>query len=324
MKNVVQLKSTTFLTGENMKKQETFGSLILLVTSIIWGCAFVAQKVGMDHIGPFTFCGTRFIFSAVFLLIVVITRDLMVYKKIQIFYLDKKDLKVLLTGGILCGITLAIATMLQQYSMQGTTAGKAGFITALYIVLVPIFGIAIKKKVKFIEWISVGVALISLMLLCFKKEELTNNLFITGYDIGLLACAICFSIQILLIDNFSKKADCIWLATIEFLTTAVIGVIAMFIFEKPNIESINKAIIPILYAGIASGGIAYTLQFIGQKHVKPVIASLIMSLESVISLIAGAILIHEQLSSQELLGCLFMFIAILMPQLVFKKDKKTE
>lgn len=303
-----------------MKKKETFGSIILFITALIWGCAFVAQKVGMDYIGPFTFCGVRFLFSALFLIMVVIIRDLFLYKKIQIFYMNKKDLKELLIGGTCCGIALAVATMLQQFSMQGTTAGKAGFTTALYIVLVPLFGLFIKKKVNALEWISVGIALISLVLLCFKKEELTNNLIITGYDFGLLACAICFSTQILFIDHFSKKADPIYLATIEFIVCAILGIIAMFIFEKPNIESINKALIPILYAGIASGGIAYTLQFIGQKHVNPVIASLIMSLEAVISLIAGAILINERLTPQELLGCLLMFIAIIIPQIKFKKN----
>ncbi len=298
-----------------MKKKETIGSILLFITSLIWGCAFVAQKVGMDYIGPFTFCGMRFIFSALFLIVVVIVKDLFTKKRIEIFYLNKKDLKILLLGGICCGIALAVATMLQQYSIQETSAGKAGFITALYIVIVPLFGLFIKKKVKVIEWASVGIAIISLALLCFKKSEFTNNLTITKYDIYLLLCAMVFSIQILLIDYFSKKADCVWLSTIEFITCAIIGTIAMFVFETPQIESINKAMGPILYAGIASGGIAYTLQFIGQKDVKPVIASLIMSLESVISLIAGAILIKEKLATQELLGCLLMFVAIVLPQI---------
>ncbi len=305
-----------------MKKSETFGSIILFITALIWGIAFVAQKIGMDYVGPFTFCGMRFIFSALFLIIVVIIKDLFTYKRIEIFYLNKNNLKILLIGGVCCGIALSIATMFQQYSIQETTAGKAGFTTALYIVLVPLFGIFVKKKVKIVEWISVGIALISLILLCFKKEELTDNFIITKYDISLLLSAMCFSIQILMIDYFSKKADCVWLATIEFITCAIIGTIAMFIFEKPNIVGINKAMISILYAGVASGGIAYTLQFIGQKYVNPVIASLIMSLEAVISLIAGAIIISERLSTQELVGCLLMFIAIIIPQLFIKKNKK--
>lgn len=307
-----------------MKKQETLGNVLLLFTALIWGIAFVAQKQGMDHVGPFTFCGVRFLSSAMFVLIVVIVRDIVFHKKIILFTSKKEDIKIAIIGGVLCGIALAIATMLQQYSIQETSAGKTGFITALYIVLVPIFGLAIKKKVKLVEWISVGIAGISLMLLCFKKEDIANNIYINKYDLILLLCACCFSIQILLIDHFSKKFDCLWLSAIEFLTCAIIGLIAMFLFEKPNIEGIKNAIIPILYAGIASGGIAYTLQFIGQKYTKPVIASIIMSFEAVVSLIAAAIIIHEKLDIQELIGCLFMFIAIMIPQINIQKKKFKE
>lgn len=303
-------------------KKSTIGNILLFLTALIWGCAFVAQKVGMDYIGPFTFCGIRFLLSAIFLIIVVITRDLLCYKKIQIFSFSKQQLKVLLLGGGLCGVALAIATMLQQFSIQETTAGKSGFITALYIVIVPLFGIFIKKKVSIIEWISVIIAFISLLLLCFNPSDFAKGIIINKYDLYLLLCAGCFSIQILLIDYFSKKADCIYLSTIEFITCAIISLVIMFIFEKPNITQINQAIIPLMYAGIASGGIAYTLQFIAQKDVKPVIASLIMSLEAVISLIAGAILIHERLNIQELIGCLLMFIAIIVPQIFSLKSKK--
>lgn len=305
-----------------MKKQETLGNVLLLITSLIWGVAFVAQKQGMDYVGPFTFCGVRFLFSAVFVLIVALIRDLLVHKKILLFTAKKTDIKIAILGGVLCGIALAIATMLQQYSLQETSAGKTGFITALYIVLVPVFGLVIKKKVRIIEWISVGIAVLSLMLLCFKKEDIANNIYINKYDLILLLCACCFSMQILLIDHFSKKFDCLWLSAIEFITCAVIGLIAMFLFEKPNINDINNAIIPILYAGIASGGIAYTLQFIGQKYTKPVIASIIMSFESVVSLIAAAIIIQERLEFQELIGCIFMFVAIMIPQLNLKNKKE--
>lgn len=305
-----------------MKKQETIGNILLLFTALIWGIAFVAQKKGMDFVGPFTFCGVRFIFSAIFVLMVVIIRDLVFHKKIILFSSKKQDIKIAVIGGVLCGIALAIATMLQQYSMKETSAGKTGFITALYIVLVPIFGLAIKKKVKGIEWISVGIAIVSLILLCFKKEDIANNIYINKYDLILLLCACCFSVQILLIDHFSKKYDCLWLSAIEFLTCGIIGTISMFLFEKPNIEDIINAIIPILYAGIASGGIAYTLQFIGQKYTKPVIASIIMSFEAVVSLIAAAIIINERLSVQELIGCLFMFVAIMIPQINIKIKKE--
>lgn len=298
-----------------MHKKQTYGSSLLLITSIIWGCAFVAQKVGMEHMGPFTFCAIRFIFSAIFLIVIVIARDLLVYKKLTIFRVNKKNLKTMIIGGVLCGTALAIATNFQQYGIQGTTAGKSGFITALYIVLVPILGIFIKKKVRIIEWISVGLALISLVLLCFKKEEFGDKFTMNSYDVYLLLCAFFFSIQILLIDYFSKDNDCLFMAMIQFITCALISTIFMFIFEEPTIQQINDAIWPLLYAGIASGGIAYTLQFIGQKYTSPTVASIIMSLEAVISLIAGAILINERLSIQELIGCLLMFVAIIIAQI---------
>lgn len=304
-----------------MKKQQIMGSSMLLVTSLIWGCAFVAQKIGMEHIGPFTFCGIRFLLSAVFLILVAITRDLLIYKKLSFFSYDKKDQKHMLLGGVLCGVALCIASCLQQYSMQGTTAGKSGFITALYIVLVPILGLFIKKKVKKIEWISILVACLSLIFLCFKKEDLSGNLSINGYDLGLLACALCFSIQILLIDYFSKNHDCLIMAMIQFITCGLLCSLLMFITEVPKIEQINKAILPLLYAGIASGGIAYTLQFMGQKHTNPVVASIIMSLEAVVSLIAGAIIIEEKLSTLELIGCALMFVAIILPQIPLNKKK---
>lgn len=305
-----------------MKKQQILGSSMLFITSLIWGCAFVAQKVGMNHIGPFTFCGIRFLLSAVFLVIIVIARDLLLYKKLTLFTMDKAKRNKMLIGGALCGTSLAIATCFQQYSMQGTSAGKSGFITALYIVLVPVLGLVIKKKVKSIEWISVVIACISLFFLCFKKEELTDSFAINGYDLGLLVCAFFFSIQILLIDYFSKDYDCLMMATIQFVVCAFLCLIVMFIGEEPKIEEINKAILPLLYAGIASGGIAYTLQFMGQKRTNPVVASIIMSLEAVISLIAGAIIIEEKLSTTELIGCLLMFFAILLPQIPFRKVKR--
>ena len=304
-----------------MKKQQIMGSSMLLVTSLIWGCAFVAQKIGMEHIGPFTFCGIRFLLSAVFLILVAITRDLLIYKKLSFFSYDKKDQKHMLLGGVLCGVALCTASCLQQYSMQGTTAGKSGFITALYIVLVPILGLFIKKKVKKIEWISIVVACLSLIFLCFKKEDLSGSLSINGYDLGLLACALCFSIQILLIDYFSKNHDCLIMAMIQFITCGLLCSLLMFITEVPKIEQINKAILPLLYAGIASGGIAYTLQFMGQKHTNPVVASIIMSLEAVVSLIAGAIIIEEKLSTLELIGCALMFVAIILPQIPLNKKK---
>lgn len=305
-----------------MRKNQTIGSIMLLITSIIWGCAFVAQKVGMDYIGPFSFCGFRFLFSAFFLIIITICRDLIFYKKLTLFKMERQKRNKIFLGGILCGISLAIASNLQQYSIQETTAGKAGFITALYIVLVPILGIFIKKKVKIVEWISVVIAFISLILLCFQKGELGGIFSIHSYDVGLLVCAIFFSIQILLIDYFAKDNDCLMMSTIQFIVCAIVSCLLMIIFEKPQVDQVKNAMIPLLYAGIASGGIAYTLQFIGQKYTRPIVASIIMSLESVVSLLAGMIIINESLTSRELWGCALMFMAIIISQIPFDKFNK--
>lgn len=305
-----------------MRKKQTIGSIMLLMTSIIWGCAFVAQKVGMDYIGPFSFCGFRFLFSASFLIMITICRDFIFYKKLSLFQMEKQKRKKVFLGGILCGVSLAIASVLQQYSMQGTTAGKAGFITALYIVLVPILGMFIKKKVKIVEWISVIIALISLILLCFQKGEVGGIFSIHSYDWGLLVCAVFFSIQILFIDYFAKDNDCLMMSTIQFIVCAIISCLLMIIFEKPQINQVKHAMIPLLYAGIASGGIAYTLQFIGQKYTRPIVASIIMSLESVVSLLAGMILINESLTSREMWGCALMFMAMIISQLPLHKFNK--
>ena len=307
-----------------MKKEKMIGMSLLFITSLIWGCAFVAQKVGMDKIGPITFCGVRFLSSAIFMTLVVLVRDIFIKKEITIKNIDKPTLKITIVAGVLCGLALMIATNLQQYGMVHTSAGKSGFITALYIVMVPMIGISLGKKAKVIEWISVVIAVISLALLCLKKEELSGNLVVNSSDLLILLSAFFFSIQILLLDHFSKNLDCIFLTTVEFYVCAVVSLIAMFIFEEPNFENIISVIVPILYAGVASGGIAYTLQAMGQRHTPPVIASIIMSFEAVISLIAGAILIHERLTSLELLGCALMFVAILIPQLKIRKKSQNK
>lgn len=292
---------------------------MLLITSIIWGCAFVAQKVGMEYIGPFSFCAYRFILSAIFLILIVIGRDLLIYKKLTITRIEKSKIKKMILGGMLCGIALALGTNFQQYGMQKTSASKSGFITALYIVLVPILGIFIKKKVRIVEWISVILAVVSLMLLCFKKEELSGKLAFNVYDAYLLICTFFFCLQILFIDYFAKDYDCLFMAMIQFITCAIISTILMLLFEEPNFKQLQQAIWPLLYAGIASGGVAYTLQFVGQKYTSPTLASIVMSLESVVSLIAGVIIINEQLSIQELCGCILMFIAIIVAQIPAKK-----
>ncbi len=304
-----------------MQQKKFIGPIMLIVTAIIWGSAFVAQKVGMDHLGPFTFAGIRFSLSSLFILIIVLSKDLIIHHKLTLFTMPKNKLKAILLGGILCGIALAIASNIQQFAMQKTSVSKTSFITALYIVLVPVLGIFLKKHLKKGEILSVIIALISLALLCFNKEE---KLVINGYDMALLVCALFFSIQILLVDHYAKDNDCLLLALIQFSTCAIISWILILLFETPSLETVKESIFPLLYAGIASGGIAFTLQLVGQKYTKPVVASLIMSLEAVVGLISGVIFLHERLSLREGIGSILMLFAIILAQIPFDKLKKVK
>ncbi len=226
--------------------------------------------------------------------------------------------KTLILGGTCCGVCLTVATCLQQVAISYTTVGKAGFITAMYIVLVPILGLFIKKKVRIISWISVGLAVLGLYLLC-----MSGSLSINLADILLLLCAFFFAVYILIVDYFSPKADCVKMSCIQFLTCGIISAILTLFFESPTMSSLLAAWLPILYAGALSSAVGYTLQIVAQKNTDPVVASLIMSLESVFSLIGGWLLLHERMSGRELTGCLIMFAAIIITQLpIGQIDKK--
>lgn len=285
------------------------GNLYLLLTSLIWGTAFVAQSVGMDYVGPFTFnCVRSFIGGLVLILAIFLL------KKFHFVESTPSSNKMLIIGGICCGIALGIASTLQQIGIKYTTTGKAGFITALYIVIVPIIGIFFRKKPPLKIWISVGIALFGMYLLCITEK------FTIGIgDIYVLICAFAFSIQILFVDYFAPLVDGVKLSCIQFFVASFISGIGMILFETPSLSSISSAAIPILYTGILSCGVGYTLQIIGQKYTSPTEASLIMSLESVFSLLGGWIILHEVLSTKELIGCVLVFIAIILTQLPSKK-----
>ena len=281
-------------------------SLLLLITAIIWGAAFVAQSAGMDYVGPFTFNTARYYLGVIALLPVIVIKDFKSKEK-ETSFTDKR----LWIGGVVCGIFLFLASSVQQLGIVTTTAGKAGFITAFYVVLVPVFSLALKKKPGKLIWLSVTLALVGLYFLCIKdSSELTLS---TG-DIYLFACAVLFSFQILAIDRFAGEVDCIKLAFIEFLTSALLGT-GLMIWEHPAMSDIFSAWIPIGYAGVFSCGVAYTLQMVAQKKVKPAVASILMSLESVFSVTFGAIILREILSFRELIGCGIMFLAVLLAEL---------
>ena len=289
------------------------GDLMLLLAALIWGTAFVAQRAGMEYIGPFTFNGIRSFIGFLVLIPVII---IMSKPRKQTNYLQparKGNDKNLLLGGISCGLVLFISSTLQQFGMVYTTAGKAGFITALYIVIVPILGLFIGKKVRPIIWLCVALATGGLYLLCMQKSLVLG----TG-DLLVLACAFGFSIHILVIDHFSQKTDGVKMSCIQFLVCGILSILCAFIFETFDWSNIIACWLPIMYAGALSSGVAYTLQIVAQKDTEPAIASLILSLESVFAVIAGILILHEQISIREALGCTIMFAAIILAQLPAK------
>lgn len=287
-------------------------SLILLLTATIWGVAFVAQSVGMDYVGGFTFNAVRSIIGAIVLLPVIFVLDSR--KEKTRLYEERKNAKTLLIGGICCGIFICLASNFQQFGIKYTTVGKAGFITACYIVLVPIFGLFLKKKCNSYIWISVALSLVGLYLLCINDGFSINN-----GDALVFVSAILFTIHILIIDHFSPLVDGVKLSCIQFFVMGILSGIPALLFEHPTFSALLAAWMPILYAGVMSCGVAYTLQIIGQKNMNPTVASLILSLESCISVLAGWIILGQNLSLKEVIGCIIMFAAIILAQLPEKK-----
>lgn len=288
-----------------MKNKRFYGNVMLILTALIWGSSFVAQSVGMDYIGPFTFNAIRCIIGGIVLIPIIFIID-----KVKKDSKSKDNNNQLILGGILCGIALFTGSTLQQFGISFTSVGKAGFITALYIVLVPLLGIFFKKKVSLKIWLSVLISMIGLYLLC-----ITENFSIGKGDLLVLCCAFFFSIHILLIDYFSPKVNGVKMSCIQFFVAGIISILPMAIFESPTLTSILSAWAPILYAGVLSCGVAYTLQIVAQKNTDPTVASLLLSLESVFAVISGWFILSESLSFKELTGCALVFIAIILAQL---------
>lgn len=285
-------------------------NILLVLTALIWGCAFVAQSVGMDYVGPFTFNMARFLIGAVVLLPVIWFMD----RQRKTGAEKGAGQKTLIIGGICCGIALAVASTLQQWGILFTTVGKAGFITAMYIVIVPLLGIFIGKKVRPLIIGCVAIAVVGFYFLC-----MTESLRLGLGDFLVLLCAIAFSIHILVIDHFSPKVDGVKMSAIQFLTAAIISAVPTLLWEQPVFTEILQAWQPVLYAGVMSCGVAYTLQIIAQKNADPTVASLLLSLESVFSVLAGWVLLGQGLSLKELFGCVLIFCAIILAQLPEKK-----
>ncbi len=285
-------------------------SFLLFLTAAIWGFAFAAQSVGNGYVGPFTFNALRSIIGGIVLVPCILFLKVTKNKKKK----EKKDRKNFLLGGCLCGGILFCASSLQQVGLQYTTVGKAGFITAMYILIVPILGIFMNRKVGVHIWISVLLAVSGLYLLCMK-ERLT----VGEGELLVLLSAFLFSIHILVIDYFSPKVDGVLMACIQFFVCGFLSSFFMIVFENINIDNIFLAKIPILYAGVFSCGVAYTLQIIGQKDVDPTVASMILSLESPVSLLAGFLILGQVLSWKEGVGCALMMAGILLAQISDRK-----
>lgn len=283
-------------------------NLLLVLTAFIWGTAFVSQSEGMEYIGPFTFLASRSYIGGITLIPCIF-----ILNKLKANDTSKKEvfnIKPLILGGICCGIALFVASAFQQIGIAYTTVGKAGFLTALYIVIVPLLGLFFRKKVTIKVWSSVFIAVIGMYLLCIKEE------FKIQYgDMLVIMCALFFSGHILVIDYFSPKVDCVKMSCIQFFTCAVISTFFMFVFEEPSFNTLLSALPYVLYAGVFSSGVAYTLQIIGQKGNDPTVTSLIFSLESVFALLAGVVILGERLSVKECLGCFLIFGAIILTQL---------
>ncbi len=287
------------------------GSLSLLLASLIWGCAFVAQSVGMEQVGALTFHCVRFFLAALAMLAVILIK--------RRGRLDLSEMKPALKGGAVCGVALCAASLAQQYGILYTTVGKAGFITSIYMLAVPIYCLALGRRPEKKLWFCVAVALAGLYILSISGEDLRMSLG----DSLVLLCALLFGVQILCVDHFAPKCDPLELNCVQLFMCSILTVPFMFFIDKPDWRQVGAAWLPIAYAGVMSGGAAYALQIVGQRDVKPALASMLMSLESVFAALGGWILLGQTMTAREILGSALMFGAVLFAQLPGKKNQKT-
>lgn len=293
-----------------MSNKSLRGSLLLLLGSMIWGAAFVAQRVGMDHVGPFTFNGIRMLLAW---LVMIPVTALMEHKNKNTPGYTAPDPKDQRLSGVICGALLFIATSLQQMGLVSTTAGKAGFITALYVVLVPVAAwFLFRKNPGKVIWLGVLIAVGALWLLCMPAD---GGFVLQSGDLLVLGCAVCFTFQILCVDHYAARVSGVKLARDEFLVTGGLSMLIAVAAEPISWEGVREALIPILYAGIMSGAVGYTLQVLGQRDTDPTVASLLMCMEAVFAVLTGVLLIGEKMTVRETVGCVLMFCAVILAQL---------
>ena len=301
-----------------MKNPKVRQIVLPLITAMIWGSSFVTQSISAGHIGCFSFGALRALPATVFLfLLVCVMRRLQPREKYS-----AAQKKMLLRAGLICGTLLTAAISFQQFGLSYTSAGKAGFISALYIVLVPVFSIFFGKKPGGRVWIFVAVAVAGLYLLCVNGS---GEMSFSGGDLSVLLCTVVFAFQIIAVDHYAGKVDGVELSCVQFAVMTVLSAAcALLAGEQTTMEAVKTCLPYILYTGIFSSGIAYTLQIIAQKEGDPTVVSLLLSLESVFAVVSGAIFLHERMSAQEYLGCALMLVAVLLSQLPEKSAKAVE
>lgn len=287
---------------------------LLLLTAMIWGGAFVAQSVGLDYVGPFTINAVRFLIGGL-----VLIPCIAVMERLQDGRGEERDRgsrRELLAGGLCCGLILCAASTLQQIGIAYTTVGKAGFLTALYVVIVPFLGLLFGRRLPAVIWVCVALALGGLYLLCMTKAEGLGR-----GDVLVLLCALTFSVHILMVGHFSARVDPVRLSCVQFLVSGLAAAVPMLALEQPTVTAVLSAWQPILYAGVLSCGVAYTLQAVAQRECDPTVCSLVLCLESVFSVLFGWILLGQALSLREWAGCGLMFGAIVLAQLPERRPK---
>ena len=299
-----------------MNAKDLKGNLFLLVATLIWGCTFVAQDIAAEIIGSFEFHAVRTLIGAAVLIPVILFMDAVKKKNGTYVKPTPKNKKDLILGGIVCGFFHCTAAALQQFGIAlGTESGKAGFITAMYIIFVPVIGLFLKRKIQPHVYVCIAFAVAGLYLL-----SVTGGFTVQAGDAIMLICAIMFAFHIMSVDHFVNLADCVKLSFMQFVFSGALAAVLTFIFEGGFHPALIKAAIgPILFAGVLSCGVAYTFQIVGQNYSSSsTVASLIMSFESVVAAVAGAIILHQTMTAREFIGCAFMFTAIILSQIDFK------
>ena len=296
------------------------GGILLLLAAFIWGSAFVAQSEAMANVGPFAFQTVRSFVAAPFIYLLALAKDAIQRKWGMVVPVTKEDRKKLLLAGLVCGVALGAAANFQQYGISLSTdeTGKAGFLTALYILFVPLFGLFLRRKPPFTVWISLPVAVAGLYLLCMK-----GTFALSGADVSLLLCSVLFAVQILCCDRFAPGVDCFRLSAIQFFVNGVISLFLTLLFERGGLAvlfgNLSDVWFPLLYCALLSSGLAYTFQLLGQREVHPTVASLLMSLESVFAVLSALVVQGQKPTLSEWIGCALMFAAILLAQAPTKK-----